>query len=95
MYLHIGSGKIIPSSSVIGIFDLDITSQSKRTRTFLTKKEKEKKVINVCDDIPRSFIVCREGTRERVYISQISSQTLQKRTETNAFLSAETFNTEE
>ena len=79
MYLHIGNGKLIPKSGIIGVFDLEITSQSKRTMAFLAQKEKANHVINVCDDIPRSFIVCRDGNRERVYISQISSHTLQKR----------------
>lgn len=81
MFLHIGRGKLLPNSSIIGIFDLEITSQSKRTKLFLAQKEKANHVINVCDDIPRSFIVTRDGNRERVYISQISPQTLQKRSE--------------
>lgn len=81
MFLHIGRGKLIPKSSIIGVFDLEITSQSKRTRAFLAQKEKVNHVINVCEDIPRSFIVTRDGNRERVYISQISPQTLQKRSE--------------
>lgn len=81
MFLHIGRGKLIKKSSIIGVFDLEITSQSKRTKSFLAKKEKANHVINVCDDIPRSFIVTREDNKERVYISQISPQTLQKRCE--------------
>lgn len=81
MFLHIGRGKLISKSSIIGVFDLEITSQSKRTMSFLAKKEKANHVINVCDDIPRSFIVTREDNKERVYISQISPQTLQKRCE--------------
>ncbi len=83
MFLHIGKGKLIPKSSIIGVFDLEITSQSKRTKLFLAAKEKANHVINVCDDIPRSFVVCRDGNRERVYISQISPQTLQKRFDEN------------
>jgi len=81
VFLHIGRGKLISKSSIIGVFDLEITSQSKRTKTFLSKNEKANHVINVCDDIPRSFIVTREDNKERVYISQISPQTLQKRCE--------------
>ncbi len=81
MFLHIGRGKLISKSSIIGVFDLEITSQSKRTKAFLSKKEKANHVINVCDDIPRSFIVTREDNKERVYISQISPQTLKTRCE--------------
>ena len=83
MFLHIGKGKLIPKESIIGVFDLEKTSQSKRTKHFLAKKEKANHVINVCDDIQRSFIVCRDGNRERVYISQISPQTLKSRAEEN------------
>jgi len=81
MFLHIGRGKLLKKSSIIGVFDLEITSQSKRTKAFLSQKERANHVINVCDDIPRSFIVTREENRERIYISQISPQTLQKRSE--------------
>ena len=65
----------------IGIFDLDTTTVSKRTRDYLAKAEKAGIVENVCYDIPKSFIVCRDKNgNEKVYISQISSTTLLKRT---------------
>ena len=38
-YLHIGQNAMLPEKRIIGIFDLDITSQSKRTREFLEKAE--------------------------------------------------------
>lgn len=37
-YLHIGQNAMIPEKRIIGIFDLDITSQSRRTREFLEKR---------------------------------------------------------
>ena len=37
MFLHIGRGKLLKKSSIIGVFDLEITSQSKRTKSFLSK----------------------------------------------------------
>lgn len=79
MYLHLGKNTIIPLKSVIGVFDLDITSQSNKTRSFLANEEKLKHVINVSEELPRSFIICKEKNKTRIYISQISSQTLQKR----------------
>ena len=69
MYLHLGQDTIIPFSSIIGIFDLEITSQSKITRDFLANEEKAKHVINVSEELPRSFVVCRERQKTRVYIS--------------------------
>lgn len=81
MYLHLGMDKVITFDEIIGIFDLDTTTVSKRTRDYLAKAEKAGIVENVCYDIPKSFIVCRDknGT-DRIYISQISSSTLLKRT---------------
>ncbi len=81
MYLHLGMDKVITFDDIIGIFDLDTTTVSKRTRDYLAKAEKAGIVENVCYDIPKSFIVCRDKNgNERVYISQISSTTLLKRT---------------
>ena len=73
--------KVITFDEIIGIFDLDTSTVSKRTRDYLAKAEKAGIVENVCYDIPKSFIVCRDKNgNEKVYISQISSTTLQKRT---------------
>ena len=83
MYLHLGQNTIIPYNSIIGIFDLDITSQSKITRNFLASEESAKRVVNVCEELPRSFIVCSEPKKSRTYISQLAPTTLQKRVATD------------
>ena len=46
MYLHLGKGTVIAQSEIIGIFDLDITSQSHLTRKYLSAAEKAGQVIN-------------------------------------------------
>jgi len=79
LYLHIGQNTTIKSDTIIGIFDLDNASSSKITRNFLAEEEGKHHVINVCDDIPRSFIVCRERGQTRIYLTQISSSTLLRR----------------
>ena len=80
MYLHIGQNEILPEKRIIGIFDLDITSQSKITREFLQKAEQEGVVLPVTEDIPKSFVVCDHPYhRQLVYISQLIPKTLQKR----------------
>lgn len=84
MYLHLGEETVIRDKSIIGIFDLEITSQSKITRNFLSSEEKKKNVINVSEELPRSFIVCNEKGRNKTYISQISSQTITRRSKTSA-----------
>lgn len=81
MYLHLGMDKVITFDEIIGIFDLDTTTVSKSTRNYLAKAEKDGIVENICYDLPKSFIVCRtKDGKDKVYISQISSQTLLKRT---------------
>ena len=73
--------KVIIFDDIIGIFDLDTTTVSKNTRNYLAKAEKSGIVEYVCYDFPKSFIVCRNKEGEdKVYIAQISSTTLQKRT---------------
>ncbi len=79
MYLHLGEKTVIRTENIIGIFDLDNTTVSKNTRDFLALSEKNKRVINVSNDLPRSFIVCEENGETSVYISQLSSQTLYRR----------------
>ena len=81
MYLHLGKGTVVNTEDIVGIFDLDITSQSHLTRQFLRRAEQTGKVVNAAEDLPRSFVVCRSGERDRVYLSQIAAATLLRRAE--------------
>ena len=79
-YLHIGMNVMVEDRRIIGIFDLDNTSTSKRTRAFLQGAEEEGAVQSAFEDIPRSFVVCDHPYhRQIVYLSQINSRTLGKR----------------
>ena len=78
MYLSIGNDMSVRSSSVVGIFDLDNTTTSKRTRIFLEKAEQEGRVVP-CDDLPKSYVVTVEYGLERVYLTSLSAKTLEKR----------------
>lgn len=81
MYIHLGNNIMLPTSEIIGIFDLENTSISKRTREFLAKSEKQGRVITVSCDLPRSFVIAGKTKEDsKIYISQISSSTLLKRT---------------
>jgi len=79
MYLNIGNDMAVRGSAVVGIFDMDNTSTSKRTRIFLEKAQKEGMIVP-CDDLPKSFIVTAEYGMTRVYESTLSASTLEKRT---------------
>ena len=79
MYLHLGKGTVVPKKDLIGIFDLDITSQSHLTRRFLSLSERAGEVVNAAEDIPKSFVVCCGGGRRSVILSQMAAATLLKR----------------
>lgn len=83
MYLHLGNNFSVNGDNVIGIFDFDNTTVSKRGRGFLPGAEKNGQVINASEDLPKSFVVTSDGGETRVYISSISTQTLYKRTKSD------------
>ena len=78
MYLSIGNDMAVREKSIIGIFDMDNTSTSKRTRAFLNQAEKEGRVVP-CDDLPKSFVLTTEYGMDHVRLTSLSSYTLEKR----------------
>ncbi len=82
MYLHIGQETVVPMREIVGIFDMENTTISKNTRSFLNQAQRSGRVVTVGDDLPKSFVVCQKGDEPPiVYISQISCATLLKRAE--------------
>lgn len=84
MYLHLGQNTIVHESEILGIFDLDITSQSYRTRQYLNRAERNGEVVSISEELPKSFVVCAEPKtkgNQTVYIAQLYSQTLLRRWE--------------
>ena len=79
MYLHLGNNTIVRKDDIIGIFDLDSSTISYKTREFLSNAEKNGMVINVSQELPKSFVVCRENDGFKIYICQLSPITLSKR----------------
>ncbi len=78
MFLNIGKSVVIPEEEIIGIFDLDSSSQSRITRDFLSSSEKNGKIMNAAEDIPNSFLLVKEK-KKQVYLAQSTSKTLAKR----------------
>ena len=78
MYLNIGNDMAVRDRSIIGIFNMDNTSTSRRTREFLESAEQEGQVVP-CDDLPKSFVLTAEYGLDRVYLTSLSSSTLEKR----------------
>lgn len=83
MYLHLGNDIVVRKTEILAVFDLDNTSQSHLTRSYLSAAEKAGCVVNAAgDEIPKSFVVCvgTDGV-QTVYLSQLNSSTLLKRSE--------------
>ena len=78
MYLDIGRDMAVRDSSIVGIFDLDNTSTSRRTQEFLNGAEREGNVVP-CDELPKSFIVTSEYGLPRVWLTAYNTATLEKR----------------
>ena len=78
MYLSIGNDMAVRESAVIGIFDLDNTTTSPKTREFLALAEQEGQVVP-CDDLPKSFLLTAEYGMNRVYLTPFNASTLEKR----------------
>jgi hypothetical protein len=78
VYLNIGNDMAVRDKNIIGIFDMDNTSTSRRTREFLAKAEKNGEVVP-CDDLPKSFVLTAEYGMDRIYLTSLSSATLEKR----------------
>lgn len=85
MYLHLGQSVVVAHKDVIGVFDLDNTSASRLTRAMLDQAQREGRVVNVSDDLPKSFVLCGGRGEAAVYLSQLSTATLRGRAENGVF----------
>ncbi len=79
MYVNIGGDMAVRDRSIIGIFDLDGCSMSKKTMDYLRDAEKNGALLNVTEDIPKTFLVTEEYGLEKVYFTQLSAATIDKR----------------
>ena len=79
MYIHLGGDYVVAERDIIGIFDLENTTVSKHTRDFLKVSEKRKEVVYTSYELPKSFVLTTNKDNNKVYISQISPVTLNKR----------------
>lgn len=82
MYIHIGGDVSLLKNNIIAIFDMDNSTVSKLSRQFLKFAEDKKTVINVSNELPRTFIIAYTGKSETaVYLSPVTASTLLKRAE--------------
>lgn len=79
MFLHIGGDVVLPVKSIIAIMDIESTTVSKDTKEFLKIAEEEGFIESISNDLPKSFIITESDKKSKIYLSPISSVTLQKR----------------
>ncbi len=81
MFLHLGNDVYISEKDIVLIGNLDTATVSRYTKFYLEKCEKEGAIETVCTDIPKTFVVTRKKKKDRVFLTNISSITLLKRSE--------------
>ena len=81
MYLELGNDLLIQSRSVVGIFDMDNTSWSKRTRAFLEAAQEDGELIDAAEELPKSFVLTQEFGAQRIYLTKYNAAVLMKRLE--------------
>lgn len=82
MFLHLGADVAVYKKHIIAIMDLDTTSASKLTREYLKKATEQNRVINIkTEELPKSYVLTNEDGVKKLYVSPISSKTLEKRAE--------------
>ncbi len=79
MFLHIGGDVVIPMKNVIAIMDIETTTLSRDTKDFLKIAEEEGFIEAISNDLPKSFIITEVDKKSKIFLSPISSVTLQKR----------------
>ncbi len=80
MLMHAGRDFILNTRDVVGFFDLDSTSPGRITHEFLANAEREGAVVDLSEDLPRSFILTDFPT-ETVYVTELSTAALKGRAE--------------
>ncbi len=81
MFLHVGNSKNLRESRIIGIFDADTSTVSQITKKFLSDAEKEGRAESAVLEIPKSFVVSKNGGAHSVCFSQLSVNSLVGRAE--------------
>ena len=80
MLMHAGRDFVLNTRDIVGFFDLDSTSLGHITREFLAAAEREGAVVDLSEDLPKSFILTDFPT-ETVYVTELSTAALKGRAE--------------
>ena len=77
MFIHIGSGKSVKKSDLIGIFDIDGKITPEITANFLKKAQKEGKVDSAGEDLPKSFVLVGNKDKTEIIFCRINASIYQ------------------
>ncbi len=78
MYLHIGKDEMIKKEHILFILDYKNLKENKIFQDFIQSIPKENKT-DISGENPKSIIITKENEKIKVYISNISSNTLASR----------------
>lgn len=78
MYLHIGKDIVLKNKDILFILDYDSLKENRVFNKFIEKVDK-KNIFDISDNKPKSIIITKENNIIKGYISNISSNTLGKR----------------
>lgn len=76
MFLHLGKDTLVKEEDIIGIFEMDNITVTKNGRKYLSNGEKCGKIKCITQKLPKSFIICIENGKEKIYVSQLLTSTL-------------------
>ncbi len=79
VFIHLGEDIAVPLKDVVSIINIKTGCFSKKTKEFLKIAEDEGFLVNISDKEPKSFIFTIRDNRTIIYLSPISSVTLNKR----------------
>ncbi len=89
MFIHLGNDAVVRSEDIVAVFDMDNTTIARQSREFLANAQKNGMVKDICDDLPKSYIVANSDGKTHVYISSVSSRTIAKRAKLKNFADTE------
>lgn len=75
VFLHLGGDITVRADDVVGVFDIEECSVSRVTAEYLNSCQKDGRIVNVSDDMPKSFVV----TAAKTYISNVAHSTISRR----------------
>jgi hypothetical protein len=80
VYLHIGKDKLIDDNNIIAILNIETLKEKENIENICKNMNFSDNIIDVSDGNKKSLIIIKEKKQTKGYISNISTITLEKRT---------------